>query len=88
MAMNCAKEVRDFIVTNFLYGDGAPLKDETSFLDSGIIDSTGMLELIMFIETSYGIKVQPEEMVPENLDSLNRVVRFITSKQTSPVEKQ
>jgi len=81
--MNYAKEVRDFIVRDFLYGDESALKDDTSFLDTGIVDSTGILELIMFLETACGIKVEPEEMVPENLDSINRVVRFINSKQES-----
>ena len=82
-AMNYTRAVRDFVVANFLYGDGASLQEDTSFLDSGIIDSTGMLEMIMFLETTCGIKVEPEEMVPENLDSINRVVRFINSKQGS-----
>jgi acyl carrier protein len=80
--MNYAEEIRTFIVTNFLYGDASSLKEDTSFLDSGIVDSTGMLELIMFLETTCGVKVEPEEMVPENLDSINRLVRFISSKQT------
>jgi len=75
-----AKEVRDYVVDNFLFGDGAALKDDTSFLDGGIVDSTGMLELIMFLESTYDMKVQPEEMIPDNLDSVNRVAEFITRK--------
>jgi acyl carrier protein len=78
--MNYAKEMREFIISNFLFGDAASLKDDTSFLDSGIIDSTGMLELIMFLESNCGIKVEPEEMLPENLDSINRVVSFVERK--------
>ena len=85
--MNYAKEVRDFIVRDFLYGDAGALKDDTSFLDTGIVDSTGMLELIMFLETTCGIKVEPQEMVPENLDSIDRVVRFINSKQESSAKE-
>jgi acyl carrier protein len=75
--MDYSKEFRDFIVSNFLFGDETPLQDDTSFLESGIIDSTGMLELIMFLEHKFGIRVEPEQMVPENLDSINCLVEFI-----------
>jgi acyl carrier protein len=80
--MNHTKEIRDFIITNFIFGDAAALqdKDDTSFLDSGIIDSTGMLELVMFLEQTYDIKIEPEEMVPENLDSVNKVAQFLSRK--------
>ncbi len=79
--MTNTKEVREFVINNFLFGDGSSLQDDKSFLDSGIIDSTGMLELIMFLEQTYGIKIEPEEMVPENLDSVNRVAAFVAKKQ-------
>ena len=79
--MNHAKEIREFVISNFLFGDAAALEDEKSFLESGIVDSTGMLELIMFLEGTYGIRVEPEEMVPENLDSVNRLVKFLGKKQ-------
>lgn len=78
--MDYAKELRDFVISNFLYGEAGSLRDDTSFLDSGIIDSTGMLEMIMFVENTYGVKIEPEEMVPENLDSINRVVQFVKRK--------
>ncbi len=78
--MDYAKEVRDFVVSNFLFGEAGSLQDDTSFLDSGIIDSTGMLELIMFLENNCGVKIEPEEMVPENLDSIDRVVQFLKRK--------
>lgn len=81
--MDYAKEVRDFVVSNFLFGDADSLKDDTSFLDSGIIDSTGMLEMIMFVENTCGVKIEPGEMVPENLDSINRVVQFVRRKLAS-----
>jgi acyl carrier protein len=79
-AMNHGKEVRDFIVTNFLFGDAGSLQDDTSFLSSGIIDSTGMLELIMFLENTWDVKIEPGEMIPENLDSIQRVVQFLARK--------
>ena len=78
--MDYSKEVREFVVKNFLLDDAGGLRDDTSFLDSGIVDSTGMLELIMFLENRYHIKIEPEEMLPENLDSINRVVQFLAKK--------
>jgi acyl carrier protein len=84
--MNHTNEIRDFVVTNFLFGDASLLQDNTSFLDSGIIDSTGILELITFLEQTYDIKIEPEEMVPENLDSVNKVVQFLGRKQEKAAE--
>ena len=78
--MSYLDTVRHFIVENFLLGDGELLKKDTSFLEKGIIDSTGILELIMFLEESYNIKIEDDELVPENLDSLSNVVRFIDCK--------
>lgn len=80
---NHADAVRNYVVTSFLFGDAASLQDDTSFMGGGIIDSTGILELIMFIEETYAIKVQPEEMLPENFDSVNRVALFIARKLSS-----
>lgn len=75
------EELRGFITENFLFGQaGALLADDTSFLDNGIIDSTGLLELIAFIERTYGIRLADEELVPENLDSLERIGRFLSRR--------
>lgn len=75
-------EVRDFIFKNFLFDDAAEaLNDSDSFLEKGIIDSTGMLELVAFLEEKYGIRVEDEELVPENLDSVERLVQFISRKK-------
>lgn len=73
--------LKDFIVENFLFGDAAGLEDETSFLESGIIDSTGMLELITFLEEQFQIQIEDEELSPENLDSLNNLEAFLSRKQ-------
>jgi len=78
--MKYIKELRAFIVATFLFGDVGSLQDDTSFMRSGIIDSTGILELIMFLETTYNIKIENEEMIPENLDSVNRVAQFLERK--------
>ncbi len=78
--MNDSSEIRDFVVKNFLFGDGASLKDDTSFLEEGIIDSTGILELIMFLEETYGIEIKDSELVPDNMDSLQNIARFVHRK--------
>jgi len=73
--------VRQYILDNFLMGDaGAQLQDDQSFLDHHIIDSTGFIELVSYLEESFKVKIQDEEMIPENLDSLNNIERFIRSK--------
>ncbi len=79
--MNETKEkIKTFVVENFLFGSEDGLKDETSFLDEGIIDSTGILELVTFIEEEFSITVEDEELVPENLDSINNVTAFLERK--------
>lgn len=78
--MSHIETIHEFIVENFLFGDGEQLTNETSFLDSGIIDSTGILELITFLEETYNIKIEDDELIPENLDSLNSVAKFIEQK--------
>ena len=81
--MTYCSQVRDFIVENFLFGDETAVKENTSFLEQGIIDSTGILELVMFLEETYGIKIEDEELIPENLDSLINIARFIERKLSS-----
>jgi acyl carrier protein len=78
--MNYLGTVRHFIVQNFLFGDAERLEDDTSFMDKGIVDSTGILELVMFLEETYGIKIEDEELIPENLDSLINIARFLERK--------
>ena len=73
-------KIRAFIVENFLFGNDEGLKDETSFLEEGIIDSTGVLELVDFIEEKYSITIEDEELIPENLDSINNVTRYLETK--------
>jgi len=75
------QDLRKFVKENFLIGqDGEVLGSDTSFLEKGIIDSTGVLELVSFIEQTYRIKVADQDLVPENLDSINQLVRFIGGK--------
>ncbi|HYO55978.1 acyl carrier protein [Archangium sp.] len=79
--MSLRERIRNFIVDTF-FVDG--FGDDDSFLRKGLIDSTGMMELVAFIETEFGIKLEDKELVPENLDSLSRVVAFVGRKQPSP----
>lgn len=73
-------DVKQFIIDNFLFGNAFSLSDEDSFMTKGIIDSTGILELIVHLETNYHIKIQDNELLPENLDSLNNVAEFVSRK--------
>jgi acyl carrier protein len=73
-------KIRAFIVENFLFGKDDGLEDDTSFLEEGIIDSTGVLELVSFLEEEYGIAVEDEELIPENLDAINNVVEYLKRK--------
>ena len=76
------KEIREYVVENFLLGDEEDeFSDSESFLESGLIDSTGILEVIAFLEETYEIAIDDEEMIPENLDSVDRVARFVVSKK-------
>ena len=75
------QQLRRFIDDNFLFGQGAGrLGDDDSFLEKGIIDSTGVLELVTYLEKTFAIKIEDDELVPENLDSINRLVRFLRGK--------
>lgn len=77
--------IRTFIVDNFLFGQGGDgLADTDSLLEKGIIDSTGVLELVTFLEQRYRIKIHDRELVPENLDSIEKLKRFV-SRKSEPV---
>ncbi len=78
--MDNSSKVREFIVENFLFGDGESLREDTSFMEEGIIDSTGILELVFFLEESFNIAVEDHELVPENMDSLRSISGFIANK--------
>ena len=81
MVESIAQEIKQFVVTNFLFGqDGHSLPEDQSFLENGIIDSTGVLELVAFLEERYGIAVADRELLPENLDSVQNATRFVARK--------
>jgi acyl carrier protein len=76
-------QIRSFIFENFLFdADEDSLGNDDSFLEQGIIDSTGVLELVDWLEETFSLKVQDEELVPENLDSVNKLSTFIIQKNS------
>ena len=77
------EEVLRFIRENFVLDEAEKLQENDSLLEKGIIDSTGVLELVAFIEEKYNITVEDEELIPENLDSINRIAEFIKRKLTN-----
>ncbi len=75
-------ELIDFVVNNYLFGDTARMpEDEESLVDEGVIDSTGILELIEFLESHFGIEVSETETVPENLGSIASLTKFVVGKK-------
>lgn len=74
-------EIRQFVVENFLMGDSsAMVRDHESFLENGTIDSTGVLEMVMFIESNFGIRIEDRELLPDNIDSVDNQVKFVMRK--------
>lgn len=81
MSAQVSIKVRDFIKDNFMFRDDrADLADSESLLDAGLIDSTGILELVAFIETEFSIQMADADIVPENLDSVETIVRYVDGK--------
>ncbi|BCG82378.1 acyl carrier protein [Mesorhizobium sp. 113-3-3] len=75
-----SEQIRSFLVSNFYVSDVKALVDDTSLLDQGIVDSTGVLEIIGFIEETFGITVEDSELLPENLDSIQGIEQYIIRK--------
>ena len=73
-------QIRNFILENFILEKPEDLVDDESLLEKGIMDSTGVLELVAFLESTYEIKVEDEELVPENLDSIRNIVNYLERK--------
>jgi acyl carrier protein len=74
-------EIRDFIVGTFLFGQGGDqINDRDSLLDKGVIDSTGVLELVNFVGEKYGIRVSDDELIADNFDSIDKLAAFVQRK--------
>ena len=81
MTDSITQDIKSFVVNNFLYGqDEQSLTVEQSFLESGIVDSTGVLELVAFLEQQFNITVADRELLPENLDSVQNAATFVSRK--------
>ena len=80
--METRTQVREFIVENFLFGDTKPLEnDSMSLLDNGIMDSVGVMELVAFLEGDLELTINDDELVPENLDSVDNLTKFVSTKR-------
>lgn len=78
-------EIRQFLATNFFLGDDpSSLQGSTSLIEAGVIDSTGVLELVGFLEETYDIRIGDDDLVPENLDTIDNIVRFVERKRATP----
>lgn len=81
--MSIETTIRNYILENYLFTDDqSTLQNDESFLNKGIIDSTGILEVISFLESEFGVKVEDREMIPENLDSVNNLVKYVNAKKS------
>jgi acyl carrier protein len=81
MSADIAREVRDFIADNFLFReDRADVSDTESLLDAGLIDSTGILELVAYLEEHFHIQMADADIVPDNLDSVQAITAYVTRK--------
>ena len=82
--METRESVRNYIIENFLFGDEGPLRDDQmSLLYEGVMDSVGVMELVAFLEQDFGLSVQDEDLIPENLDSVANLVAYIARKQAA-----
>jgi len=77
------KELRKYIKARFLHGDGNKLTDNVSLFESGIVDSLGILHLVSFLEEKFNVKIEDEEMIPENFETINKLIVFIRQKNGS-----
>ena len=81
--MDMKKQIRQYLAENFLFSsNGFNLGDDASLLEEGIIDSTGVLELVMFVEETFNVEVADEEIIPDNFDSVNNLAAYVEFKST------
>lgn len=87
MQDNVSSRVRKFIEDNYLFGDdSSSLKDTDSLRDAGLIDSTGVLELVTFLESTFDIQIQDAEIIPDNLDSIAGITSYVCAKRVKSIE--
>ncbi len=81
MSVTIQERVRQFVVENFYVADPSEIGDDTLLVSSGYVDSTGMLEVISFLEAEFGIRIDDRETTPENLESVARIAAFVARKR-------
>ena len=80
--MNLKENIRQYIAKNMLFSDdGFPHADDASFLEEGIIDSVGFMELVAYVQQTFGIEVGPQDLVPANFDSVDKLARYVAAKK-------
>lgn len=84
--MEVKENIKEFVVENFLFGDGDKIKNDTDFFETSIIDSTGILELVCFVEESFNVIISDEEIVQENFSSIDRVADFVEKKTSNSTQ--
>jgi acyl carrier protein len=85
--MQIEVKIREFIVANLLFSqDGFPYADDVSFLQEGIIDSLGVMELVEFVKKNFGVRVEQQEVTPDNFDSVTKLAAFVRRKSAAPTE--
>jgi acyl carrier protein len=85
--MNIEDKIREFIIKNLYYAEGAALSDDSSFLAEGVIDSMGAMELVAFAESEFKIKVEMSEVIVKNFDSIRKMANFVRRKLGIPEDK-
>jgi acyl carrier protein len=79
--MNIEQQIRDYIAKNLIFSNnGYQYADETSFLEEGIVDSQGVMELVLFVEDAFGVKVDDQEIIPDNFDSITNLTAYVRRK--------
>lgn len=79
--LNIKAQIRQYVAENLIFSNnGFELSDDASFLEEGVVDSTGVLELVMFVEDVFNVAVADEEIIPDNFDSVNNLALYIQSK--------
>lgn len=84
-SLDITADIRSFVITNFLYGQAGELSNNDSLLENGFIDSTGVLELVSFLQDRFDIQVEDNEVIPANLDSIRNLVDYVVRKTNSGI---
>jgi acyl carrier protein len=82
--MQIENQIKQFILKNLYFAEDNALEDDASFLETGVVDSTGVMELVAFVQAEFGVSIEPQDIVVENFDSIRKVARFVRRKLSVP----